>query len=387
MNYLKNHFNIKIALSIMALIKGVCLFILNRAVINDIRKDTYFRAEQSAQILSQILNDQETLDNILLEQYSKFIESLTFPIIISNEQGECITYKIKNNESDDNYIDCNKISNIINEMDQKNAPIAINYMENQTQTLHFGDPLILTSIINLSFITVGFFILFILIFLWGFYFMKSNEKDLIYVGMAKETAHQLGTPLSSIFGWIELLKEDKKIDSNILLSLKKDASRISEVTDRFSKIGSKIKLTEIDLIFLLKELKKYFDKRIAKKYKINLKINKNRKIIIPGDKTLLFWAFENIIKNSIDAIENKKGEIIININKDNNENIVIDFIDNGKGINRRNKRDIFKPGYSTKTRGWGLGLSLTKRIIENIHNGYFTLQSSKLNKTVFRVKI
>ena len=387
MNYLKNHFNIKIALSIMALIIGVCLFILNRAVINDIRKDTYFRAEQSAQILSQILNDQETLDNILLEQYSKFIESLTFPIIISNEQGECITYKIKNNESDDNYIDCNKISNIINEMDQKNAPIAINYMENQTQTLHFGDPLILTSIINLSFITVGFFILFILIFLWGFYFMKSNEKDLIYVGMAKETAHQLGTPLSSIFGWIELLKEDKKIDSNILLSLKKDASRISEVTDRFSKIGSKIKLTEIDLIFLLKELKKYFDKRIAKKYKINLKINKNRKIIIPGDKTLLFWAFENIIKNSIDAIENKKGEIIININKDNNENIVIDFIDNGKGINRRNKRDIFKPGYSTKTRGWGLGLSLTKRIIENIHNGYFTLQSSKLNKTVFRVKI
>jgi len=386
MNYLKNHFNIKIALSIMALIIGVCLFILNRAVINDIRKDTYFRAEQSAQILSQILNEQ-ALDNILLEQYSKFIESLTFPIIISNEQNECITYKIKDNESDSNYIDCNKILNIINEMDQKNAPIAINYMENQTQTLHFGDPLILTSIINLSFITVGFFILFILIFLWGFYFMKSNEKDLIYVGMAKETAHQLGTPLSSIFGWIELLKEDKKIDSNILLSLKKDASRISEVTDRFSKIGSKIKLTEIDLIFLLKELKKYFDKRIAKKYKINLKINKNRKIIIPGDKTLLFWAFENIIKNSIDAIENKKGEIIININKDNNENIFIDFIDNGKGINRRNKRDIFKPGYSTKTRGWGLGLSLTKRIIENIHNGYFTLQSSKLNKTVFRVKI
>ena len=96
----------------MALIIGICLFILNRSVINDIRKDTYFRAEQSAQILSQILNDQETLDNILLEQYSKFIESLTFPIIISNEQGECITYKIKNNESDDNYIDCNKISNI-----------------------------------------------------------------------------------------------------------------------------------------------------------------------------------------------------------------------------------------------------------------------------------
>ena len=240
MNYLKNHFNIKIALSIMALIIGVCLFILNRAVIDDIRKDTYFRAEQSAQILSQILNEQGVLDNVLLEQYSKFIESLTFPIIISNEQDECIAYKIKINQSDSNYIDCNKISNIINEMDQKNSPIAINYMKNQTQTLHFGDPLILTSIINLSFITVGFFILFILIFLWGFYFMKSNEKDLIYVGMAKETAHQIGTPLSSLMAWLELLKEKSK-NEEIAEEMEKDLADDSEYTKIAQKMQTKRK--------------------------------------------------------------------------------------------------------------------------------------------------
>ena len=214
--------------------------------------------------------------------------------------------------------------------------------------------------------------------------MRSNEKDLIYVGMAKEAAHQLGTPLSSIVGWIELLKDEKNTNKDILVSLKKDVSRISEVTDRFSKIGSKIKLQEVELITLLKELKNYFDKRISKKYKISLKTHKNKKAIILGDKTLLFWAFENMIKNSIDAIETKKGEIVIDINKIDKK-IIINFQDNGKGISRINKRDIFKPGYSTKTRGWGLGLSLTKRIIENTHEGNLSLQSSKPNKTVFRV--
>ena len=386
MEYLKNNFNIKIALSIMALLIGICLFILNRSLINNIRQDTNFRAQQSAEILSHILNEEEILDNVLLEQYSKFIESLTFPIIISNEQNQCIAHKIKFNNSNSSSINCDKLKYLIEEMDKKNNPIPINYLNNQNQTLHFGDPLILTKIISLSFITAGFFILFIIIFLWGFYFMKSNEKDLIYVGMAKEAAHQLGTPLSSIFGWIELLKDEKNTHNDILLSLKKDAARISEVTDRFSKIGSKIKLTEIELIALLTEIKKYIDKRIAKKYKIKIITNKNNNIIIPGDKTLLFWAFENIIKNSIDAIESEKGKIIINITE-NKKHAIIDFIDNGKGINRRNKRNIFKPGYSTKTRGWGLGLSLTKRIIKNIHSGHFLLQSSKPNKTVFRVKL
>ena len=384
MRYLKNSFNIKIALSFMALIIGVCLFLLNRSLINHIREETNFRAEQSAEILTHILNENEILDNVLLEQYSKFIESLNFPIIISNEQNECIVHKVKILEKNDSSVNCKNLKNIIKDMDNKNKPIPIIYKNNQAQLLHFGDPFILTEIINLSFITIGFFVLFIIIFLWGFYFMKSNEKDLIYAGMAKEAAHQLGTPLSSIFGWIELLKEEKN-QTDILMSLKKDASRISEVTDRFSKIGSNIKLVEIDLIQLLKEVKIYFEKRVSKKYKIKLTLNKNRKIKINGDKILIFWAFENIIKNAIDAIEKNNGKIFININKNKN-NIIIDFIDNGKGINRRNKRNIFKPGYSTKTRGWGLGLSLTKRIVENIHRGYFLLQSSKPGKTIFRIK-
>ena len=368
----------------MALIIGICLFLLNRSLINHIREETNFRAEQSAKILTYILNENEILDNVLLEQYSEFIESLNFPIIISNEQNECIVHKIQILEKNNSSVNCENLKNIIKDMDNKNQPIPIIYKNNQAQILHFGDPFILTEIINLSFITIGFFILFIIIFLWGFYFMKSNEKDLIYAGMAKEAAHQLGTPLSSIFGWIELLKEEKN-QTDILMSLKKDASRISEVTDRFSKIGSNIKLVEIDLISLIKEVKIYFEKRIPKKYKIKLTLNKNRKIKINGDRILIFWAFENIIKNAIDSIEKDDGKIFIDINKNKN-NVIIDFIDNGKGINRRNKRNIFKPGYSTKTRGWGLGLSLTKRIIENIHRGYFLLQSSKPGQTIFRIK-
>lgn len=388
MNYLKNNFNIKVALFSMALIIGVCLFFLNRVLISNIREETTLRAKESAEVLSEMLNDSND-KGVLLKHYGKFIESLNFPIIISNPQGNCVTHKInidkyKDFDDSNSFINCEELNDIINDMDEKNTPIPINYADEEVQRLHFGDPLILDQIINLSFITVGFFILFILIFLLGFYFMRSNEKDLIYVGMAKEAAHQLGTPLSSIVGWIELLKDEKNTNKDILVSLKKDVSRISEVTDRFSKIGSKIKLQEVELITLLKELKNYFDKRISKKYKISLKTHKNKKAIILGDKTLLFWAFENMIKNAIDAIETKKGEIVIDINKVDKK-IIIDFQDNGKGINRRNKRDIFKPGYSTKTRGWGLGLSLTKRIIENTHEGNLSLQSSKPNKTVFRV--
>ena len=150
-------------------------------------------------------------------------------------------------------INCDSLSNIIESMNKKNKPIPITYKTSTLkkwginftnkkiiQTLHFGDPLILNQIITISSTTIIFFILFIIIFIWGFYYMKSNERDLIYVGMAKETAHQLGTPLSSIYGWIELLK-DENVNPKILSSVKKDVNRISEVADRFSKIGSKLK--------------------------------------------------------------------------------------------------------------------------------------------------
>ena len=150
--------------------------------------------------------------------------------------------------------------------------------------------------------------------------------------------------------------------------------------------SNKVNHENIDIIDDLKNLKTYFDKRLSKKHKIILNLNKNDSIKIKGDKILLFWAFENIIKNSIDAIEQKNGQILINVNKNKNKKYTnIDFIDNGKGVSRKQKRYIFRPGYSTKSRGWGLGLSLTKRIIQIIHSGQIQLVSSNKKETIFRV--
>ena len=404
MKKLKNHFNIKIAISGLGLLIGVSLFLLNRTLISNVREETNFRAEKLIEILTEVLNQEDKKPtnqntfNILEKEYNKFIQSLTFPIIISNKENECIFYNIKVKDYNEGPINCDRLTETINAMDKKNKPIPIVYEigtlkkwginttnKKIIQVLHFGDPLILTEIIDISSITILFFILFVIIFIWGFYYMKSNERDLIYVGMSKEAAHQLGTPLSSLYGWIELLEEEKDINSEILLSLKKDVNRISEVADRFSKIGSKLNLETVDLINILKNTKKYFDKRISKNHKIVLNLNKNQSIKIKGDKILLFWAFENIIKNSIDAIEQKNGKILINLTTNENQ-IYIDFIDNGKGLSRKQKHQIFKPGYSTKPRGWGLGLSLTKRIIEITHLGQLQLiSSSKNKKTVFRI--
>tara|TARA_Y100001968_G_scaffold171984_1_gene157393 strand:- start:308 stop:1507 length:1200 start_codon:yes stop_codon:yes gene_type:complete len=399
MKNLKNHLNIKIAISALGLMIGISLFLIHRTLIKDIREETNFRAKKLIELFSDILNEESELKNqskaldILQKEYNQFIESLTFPIIISNKENECIFYNIEIENYNKTSINCEKLKPLIIQMDKKNNPIPITYAKDNLnsndieviQLLHFGDPLILNEIIMISFITISFFILFIIIFIWGFYYMKSNERDLIYVGMAKETAHQLGTPLSSIFGWIELLKEEN-INPEILLSLKKDVTRISEVADRFSKIGSKLKLEKINIIEILYELKTYFDKRLSKKHKINLKLNNNNHIEIHGDKTLLFWAFENIIKNSIDSIGKDEGTITIELKKIN-KNIILNFIDNGKGISRKNKINIFRAGYSTKPRGWGLGLSLTKRILENIHLGQFSLISSTDKKTIFRFKL
>ena len=276
---------------------------------HDIRKETNFRAEKLIELFTEILNENSEIKtnrkilDVLQKEYTQFIQSLTFPIIISNKENECIFYNIEFENYTGPSISCDRLSKIIDTMDKKNNPIPITYKtstlkkwglnftnKNIIQTLHFGDPLILTEIINISSITIIFFILFIIIFVWGFYYMKSNERDLIYVGMSKETAHQLGTPLSSIYGWIELLK-DENIDSEILLSLKKDVNRISEVADRFSKIGSKLNLETIDLIDILKNTKIYFDKRLSKKHQIILNLNKNQPIKIKWRQNLIILGF------------------------------------------------------------------------------------------------
>ena len=201
--------------------------------------------------------------------------------------------------------------------------------------------------------------------------------------MAKEIAHQLGTPISSLMGWTELLKlktSKPREVLNVAEEMESDLTRLNKITNRFSKIGSKPNLKEYDLVEVINSVTKYFEKRLPQTGKdVELIFPDHKPIKLMLNAELFEWVIENLIKNAIDAIGSRKGKILVSLHV-NTTSVEIEVSDNGKGINPKNKKSIFKPGYSTKSRGWGLGLSLSKRIVENYHNGKLMLKSSIPNE-------
>jgi signal transduction histidine kinase len=230
--------------------------------------------------------------------------------------------------------------------------------------------------------------LFVLIGYIGFSQIKKSEQRNIWVGMAKETAHQLGTPISSVNGWIEILKEDPQKLEQILPEIEIDIKRLTKIASRFSQIGSlpAVKLRPITPI--LRNAVSYYRKRLPKlNKKVFIKEEYTCEASIGINSELFEWVIENLIKNALDAIEGQDGEILLAVNQSpDHQHIYIDIKDNGKGISPRDKQNVFKPGFSTKTRGWGLGLSLAKRIIEDYHQGKLFIKETRLGEgTTFRI--
>ena len=221
--------------------------------------------------------------------------------------------------------------------------------------------------------------IFIILGYIGFSNIKKSEQSNIWVGMAKETAHQFGTPISSLMGWLEMLKlrykePDKVLD--ITEEIANDVEKLNKITYRFSNIGSKPQMKLAVIYEELKEVTDYFERRLPQTGKsVSLTIEGDKRVCAQMNSELFEWVIENLIKNALDAIEQKNGWIKINITKAK-EFVEIEISDSGKGIDIKRRKDIFRPGYSTKRRGWGLGLSLAKRIIEEYHNGKIFVKSS-----------
>jgi hypothetical protein len=278
----------------------------------------------------------------------------------------------------------------LKEMDKENPPISIQYQGNILGYYHYGISPIIKRLQWLPYIEIIVVILFVLIGYIGFSQIKKNEQRYIWVGMAKETAHQLGTPLSSINGWIEFLKQNPKNLKQALNEMEIDALRLSKVAARFSQIGSIPSLNKIKIQIILENTISYFNKRLPQLgKKLVISVSYKTMPSIRLNRELFEWVIENLIKNAIDAIENKEGIINILVFPDNNNKYInIDISDNGKGINLRDKKNIFKPGFSTKNRGWGLGLSLAKRIIEEYHKGKLMLINSHVGQgSTFRLML
>jgi len=231
--------------------------------------------------------------------------------------------------------------------------------------------------------------LFIFLGYMGFQVIRSSEKRSIWVGMAKETAHQLGTPLTSLMGWIELLRSDLPGNENVK-EMEKDIKRLEKITNRFSRIGSTPAAEPILINELIQDAVKYYRRRLPQLgpgVTISFQPVEDHRVVIIKD--LFGWAIENLIKNAIDAVPQKDGKVAITTSRIKNSDwLAIDVTDNGKGIRPKDKKNIFRPGYSTKKRGWGLGLSLTKRIITEYHHGkLFVVESRPFEKTVMRIQI
>lgn len=267
-------------------------------------------------------------------------------------------------------------------MKGQHDPIVLD-MGDSNQYSYYKDSFILSRIQLYPLVQLAIIFIFIFIAYFAFSTSRRAEQNQVWVGMSKETAHQLGTPISSLMAWIELLKM-KETDKKMLAEVEKDVNRLETITDRFSKIGSAPVLIPDNVLTVLSNAVVYLKNRSSDKVQFNLHFGDLDELFVPLNVALFDWVIENLCKNSIDAMDGV-GTIDI-ICKDQGQVVYIDICDSGKGLNKSNYNVIFQPGYTTKPRGWGLGLSLVKRIIENYHNGKIFVKSSDLGKgTTFRI--
>ncbi len=330
--------------------------------------------------------------------FNEVLKTIDFPIILTDaEKNPLYPYNlnIKNIKLDTTLSEQKQkeyLHDLIRRYDMEREPIKIAINDTIIlQYLHYGESEIVKELRWLPFIEIALAGLFILLGYIGFSYIKRTEQSNIWVGMAKETAHQLGTPLSNVMGWIEIIKMNVQDNPKILETIgemENDLLRLQKVTERFSKIGSKPNLKDESLNEIIDNVIEYFKKRLPQYRKnIELIVQANQNITAKVNKGLFEWVLENLIKNAIDAIEHSEGKIILSLSQ-TNKNIIIDIKDTGKGIEPNIKRDIFRPGFSTKERGWGLGLSLSKRIVETYHKGKLYLAETKIGKgSTFRIKL
>ncbi|WP_337865102.1 HAMP domain-containing sensor histidine kinase [Ignavibacterium sp.] len=281
---------------------------------------------------------------------------------------------------------------LMKEMDEINPPINITYADTLVLTrIHYGDSELIKQLQFYPYLQIGIAALFILLGYIGFSYIKRSEQSNIWVGMAKETAHQFGTPISSLMGWLEMLKmnySDPNKALDIAEEISNDVEKLNKITIRFSKIGSKPDLKPQNLFEEVTKVTDYFNRRLPQTGKtVELKISGDKNLCAMINSDLFEWVIENLIKNALDAIEDKNGLILIEI-FESKKYAEVEVTDNGKGIDLKRRKDVFRPGYSTKKRGWGLGLSLSKRIIEGYHSGkIFVKYSIPGEGTTFKIQL
>ena len=387
MKLYKNAGNIKSGLFILGIIFVILLLGYTQVLVNELRRDNREVVRLYASFIANIVQDEnETNLNFIFENV---IKKVKFPLIQTDTNDKPQLWKNlpKNIHSDTDRIKFMKL------IDKNNSPIPLIYKDANIGDitfgyLHYGDSSIVEKLKSWTYVILFSMGIFIFIGFLGFSFIRNNEKKHIWVGMARETAHQLGTPVSALMGWVDWLKDHPEKSNEILSEIELDLQRLEQISRRFSNMGSKPNFSEFDLSVKVEKIVEYLNKRLPSLgKKVELLNDIDPDIKINGNGSLLAWAIENIIRNGIDAIERDDGQISISLKQANNI-VKIQIHDNGIGIQKKDWKNIFRPGFSTKKTGWGLGLSLSKRIVEDIHNGSLSIASSSMKKgTIIQISL
>jgi len=299
----------------------------------------------------------------------------TIPVIIVDQDNNVVLHR--NLERTDNAYIQKKLA----QFKKTDKHFKLDLGNGEYQTLYYGDSSLLNKLTYYPVILVAIFLLFAAIIYLYYHTGKISDENRLWSGLAKETAHQIGTPLSSLMGWVEILKAENNPDIPVE-EIEKDVQRLNVISQRFSKIGSTPKLEHGNIMDITKKTINYIKNRTSKLVKIHIKGNEKAEALI--NEQLYSWVIENMVKNAIDAMDGQ-GQINIEISE-TAQNVLVDISDTGKGIPASKFQQIFHPGYTTKKRGWGLGLSLTKRIIEQYHKGKVFVKKSVLGQgTTFRI--
>lgn len=379
--------NIKGGIFLIGVFLVIGLFSYTRYLSSELREDNREVVKMYAEIIAKTVKDDSNTNIDFI--FENIIKKVKFPIIQSgrNKNPQLWTNLPENIDSDRDRL------KLILSMDKINKPIPLVFDDKINGPItfgyiHYGDSRLIQKIqiwTYIEILSIGIFILFGFI---GFSFIRNSEKQHIWVGLSRETAHQLGTPVSALLGWLDYLKNDNSNIEKILPEMESDIERLQQVSRRFSKMGSKPEMEYFDLSKRVESVLSYLNRRIptlGKKVDLVNDIDPDIKIMANG--TLISWTIENLIRNSIDSVSGEAGLIRLSMSQDQN-NVKIRISDNGCGVPKKDWKNIFRPGFSTKKSGWGLGLSLCQRIINEVHKGDIYVLESRINSgTVFEINI
>jgi signal transduction histidine kinase len=369
----------KLTLLAAALLIGIGSLLYTNPLVRKLSAEEKKKVELWAEATRQI-SDVNAEPGDISFALSVLTNNTTVPVILTDQAKQVISTRNLDSlkAESDSYL-----REQLAEMQEQHPPIEISFAGNQKNYIYYKDSYLLTQLRYYPFFQLGVIALFLLVSYLAFSTSRKAEQNQVWVGMAKETAHQLGTPLSSLMAWMEYLKSKPDPDEN-LGELEKDITRLNTITERFSKIGAAPALRKENLTEVLRNSINYIRTRTSSRVNFELRNLQAYDVEVPLNAALFEWVLENIFKNAIDAMSGQ-GEINVSIS-DQQQFVYIDIADTGKGIPKSRYKTVFKPGYTSKSRGWGLGLSLSKRIVEEYHSGQIFVKSSDLNKgTTFRI--